>query len=151
MSGFLSYDLFIKKTSGGNNWFTAEGGFYETFVNDTGALSVKGTIVTASSLVDNAVSIAPPFSNMPLGVIYDDGVASGSMVKVVVYGKAQVLLKNGESATRGYISLVSDTAGRMYQRADYVDEAEHSRQIGQSIETKASGSNVLSLVQLHFN
>ncbi len=151
MTGLLSYDLFIKKTSAGNIWFTPEGGLYQTFLNDTGTNSIKGTIVCASPLTDNAVSLAPASSILPLGVIYEDGVKQGGTVKVVVYGKAQVLLKDGNAAVRGYWCGVSDVPGRMYQLLVPADATEHFRQIGYSLESKSAGFNQLSLVQLNFN
>lgn len=115
MSGLVSYELFNSRFPSGTNGFTSEGGIYEIFINKTGADSVKGTIVVASTSVDNAVSIAPAGSPMPIGVIYESGIADGSSVKVVVYGKAQVLLADGHAATHGYWCGVSSlVAGRMY-------------------------------------
>ncbi|HKL74137.1 MAG TPA: hypothetical protein VJ903_04525 [Clostridia bacterium] len=151
MTGLLSYELFIAKTSGGNSWFTPEGGLYEMFINDTGSSSVKGTIVYVSPLFDNAVSIAPPQTSAAIGVIYEDGVPKGSMVKVVVSGKAQVLLKDNNASVRGYWCGVSDVPGRMYQLAYPADFYEHFRQIGYSLEQKSGGEDLLSLVQLIFN
>lgn len=150
MAGLLSYDLFIAKTSGGSIWFTPEGGIIETFINDTGAPSIKGTIVSASPLVDNAVSLSNASSILPMGVIYENGVRAGDIVKVVVLGKAQVLLKDGTAATRGHWCGVSDVPGRMYQTIIPTD-AEHFRQIGYSLEQKSASFNQLSLVQLNFN
>lgn len=151
MSGIVSYDLLLSKLGGSSNGFTGEGGIYETFINNTGVSSVKGTIVIASTSVDNAVDIAPASSQMPIGVIYENGIANGSPVKVVVYGKAQVLLKNTEAAVRGYWCGVSDVSGRMYQVSTAPSTTEHNREIGHSLESKTSGTNVLSTVQIHFN
>ncbi len=152
MSGVVSYDLFASRGGNSGSGFTSEGGYYETFVNNTGAESIKGTIVVASSTANNGVSIAPAGSVMPIGVIYEDGVDNNAEVKVVVYGKAQVLLKNGEAATAGYWCGVSvDTAGRMYQVSTSPSTSEHNREIGHSLQSAVSGTNVLSLVQLHFN
>ncbi|MDF2865372.1 MAG: hypothetical protein K0R72_181 [Clostridia bacterium] len=150
MSGVVSYDLFSEKLGIGNCGFTPEGGIYETFINNTG-ISIKGTIVIASLSVNNAVDIAPANSQMPIGVIYEDGIINGSPVKVVVYGKAQVLLKNGESAINGYWSGVSDIPGRMYQLSTLLLDIDHNKEVGHSIESKSSGTNVLSLIQMHFN
>lgn len=150
MSGTVSYELLSSKIGSVSNGFTTEGGIYETFVNNTG-ISVKGTIVVASTAVDNAVDIAPANSQMPIGVIYESGIVNGSNVKVVVYGKSQVLLKNGESSIRGYWCGVSDVAGRMYQQSSLTSNTEHNREIGHSLESIISGTNVLSLIQLHFN
>lgn len=151
MSGLVSYELYNSRFPSGTNGFTSEGGFYEKFINKTGASSVKGTIVVASTSTDNAVGKAPAGSTMPIGVIYETGIADGSSVKVVVYGKAEVLLADGQSATHGYWCGVSaSVAGRMYQDvAPPTDN--HSREIGHSLQTHASGTDVLSLVQIHFN
>lgn len=149
MSGIVSYDLFNSKF--GNCGFTPEGGIYTTFINNTGT-SVKGTIVVASSTVNGGVDIAPANSQISIGVIYESGIDNGASVKVVINGKAQVLLKDGQSSTTGYWCGVSDVAGRMYQRNIVPGGAsEHNQQIGSSIETKTSGTNVLAKVQLYFN
>jgi len=151
MSGVVSYELFSAKVGGSGSGFTSEGGIYETFVNNTGVSSVKGTIVIASTTVYNGVSIAPANTEMPIGVIYENGIANGLPVKVVVYGKAQVLIKNGESSSYGFWCGVSDVAGRMYQTSLNPGTTSHNREIGHSLEAKTSGINVLSLVQMHFN
>lgn len=150
MSGMVSYDLFTNRIGIGSNGFTLEGGTYETFINNTGT-SIRGTIVVASTTINNAVDIAPVSSNMPIGVIYEDGIANGSPVKVVVYGKAQVLLKDGEVANNGYWCGVSDVAGRMYQLSTAPITTEYNQEIGHSLEANNSGTNVLSLIQIHFN
>lgn len=150
MSGIVSYELLTTRFGSGSNGFTPEGGIYETFINNTG-ISVKGTIVIASTTVNNAVDIAPMHSQMPIGIVYENYVDNGDPVKIVVYGKAEVLLKNGESSTNGYWCGMSDTAGRMYQLSEVPDLVEYNREIGHSLESKNIGSDVLSLVQIHFN
>lgn len=151
MSGTVSYELLNSKFSSGNSGFTIEGGYYETFVNNTG-LSVKGTIVVASTSVFNGVDVAPIDSEMPIGIIYEDNIGNGANVKVVVSGKAQVLLQNTLAATMGYWAGVSSTtAGRMLQLATPPAVPQDNREIGHSLQTIAAGTNVLSLVQVHFN
>lgn len=59
MAGIVGYDLFNSKVTNSGTWFTAEGGVYATFINNTGANSVKGTIVVASTALADAVQIAP--------------------------------------------------------------------------------------------
>lgn len=150
MSGIVSYNLFSNRF-GGTNGFTTEGGLYETFINNTGT-SVKGTIVVASTTIYNGVDIAPAGSSSPIGIIYENGIANGSLVKVVVYGKAQVLLLNGSSSNLGYWCGVGTTAGRMYQLSvPPILLADSYGQIGNSLQKVSSGTNVLSLVQIHFN
>lgn len=151
MSGAVSYELFNSKFPNGTYGFTSEGGLYETYDNRTGATSVKGTIVIASASYDDAVDIAPDGSVMPIGIIYESGIADGSSVKVVVYGKAQVLLEDGEASTHGnWCGVSSTTEGRMYQDAT-PPAAQHFQEIGHSLQDNSSGTDVLSLVQLHFN
>ena len=140
-----------KISGGGTTGFTPEGGVYSTLINNTGAVSVKGTIVSASLAVDKAVSIAPVNSDMPMRIIYESGIANGQAVKVIFAGCAEVLMKNGLAATRGFWCGVSDVAGRMYQSSSPPSTTEHSREIGHCLETKASGTNVLALIDLHFN
>lgn len=149
MSGVVSLELFKNRLGTGSIGFTQEGGMYETFINNTG-VSVKGTIVVASTTINNGVDIAPANSEMFIGVIYENGILNGLPVKVVVYGKAEVLLKNTLASTRGYWCGVSDVTGRMYQMS-LVPAAEHNREIGHSLESKTAGTNVLSLVQIHTN
>ncbi|MHC1723462.1 MAG: hypothetical protein AB9836_09685 [Aminipila sp.] len=154
MSGLVSYDLFAAKVGSNTNGFTSEGGIYETFINATGSPSVKGTIVVASTATDvyNGVAIAPISSSMPIGVIYENGIADGSPVKVVVYGKAQVLLEDSSNAVNGYWCGVSTSqAGRMIQLATVPSATQHNTEIGHSLQKVTGGTNILALVQVHFN
>ena len=133
--------------------FTPDGGVYQTLTNRTGSSSVKGTIVMQSATYDNAVAIATVGSPLAIGVIYEDNIADGLPLKVIVYGKAQVLLRNGQSITRGnWCVLSSATNGRM--EAGTITGAllvsEYAEGIGISLESKSSGTNVLAWVQLQF-
>lgn len=151
MSGVISYELFSARVGSTSSGFTPDGGIYETFVNNTGT-SVKGTIVVASTTTNNAVDIAPIGSTMPIGVIYENAVPNGSPVKVVVYGKAEVLLEDNQSATTGDWCSVSNTvAGRMFQQSSEPTDTDHNREIGHSLQNVDSGTDVLALIQLHFN
>jgi hypothetical protein len=150
MSGVVSYDLFSSRL-GGTSGFTSEGGFFQYFVNNTGATSILGTIVVASTTLANAVMVAPANSPMPIGIIAESGIANGDPVKVVTYGKAYVLLENGLSSSLGYWCGVSPTAGRMYQLLAVPTTLDHNREIGYSLQANSSGTDVLSLVQVHFN
>ena len=137
--------------SGGNIGFTVDGGIFITVINNTGTTSVKGSIVSASPTVDNAVILAPANYIQALGVVFEDGIANGSPMKVVVSGKAYVLMKNGQAATRAYWVGVSDTVARAYMLVDPSSVTIHNSEIGHSLETKTSGTNVLALINLHFN
>lgn len=133
------------------NWgFTVDGGLYETYINRTGNISVKGTIVVSSTTYDNAVETAPTNSDMPIGILYENDVPDGSLVKVVVGGRAQVLMLDTIGSNSGYWCGASPTAGRMYQ-TEGTPTSDHWKEIGHSMETAAGGINVLAWVNLHFN
>lgn len=135
----------------GDFGITPEGGLYITLVNKTGAASEKGTIVVASTSSDNSVDIAPAESHLPIGVIYEDGIADGSNVKVVVCGIAQVRLASGQTATRGYWCGVSTVAGKMSQSEDSPTAiGQNCAHIGHSLQTVQTAGS-LALVVLHFN
>lgn len=151
MSSSVSLEYLNSVISNNGNGISADGGYYITLINKTGANSVKGTIVIASTTTDNAVGIAPIGSDSPIGIILENGVADGLPVKVVVSGKAYVLLADGLPSTRGYWCEVSSTqAGRMSQLVN-PSPSTHWAELGHSLESKTAGTNVLSLVVLHFN
>ena len=151
MSSSVSLEYLNSVIANNGNGISTDGGYYITLINKTGANSVKGTIVIASTTTGNAIDIAPKNSDSPIGVILEDGVPDGSLVKVVISGKAYALLENGESSTRGYWCEVSSTqAGRMSQLAN-PNTLRHWSELGHSLESKAAGTDVLSLVVLHFN
>jgi hypothetical protein len=137
----------------GSTGFTTDGGYYVTLTNKTSAASVKGTIVMAAAGTGNAVDIATANTPFSLGVIYESGVADGSPVKVVVSGRAQVLLRDGSGATRGYWCTISNlTDGRMIQSAALpLLVADYAAGIGISLQDAAADVNVLAWVMLQFN
>jgi hypothetical protein len=130
--------------------FTPDGGIYQTFTNRTGDDSVKGTIVMQSTTEDHAVVIAAAGSPLAFGVVYEDNISIGSQVKVVVMGKAQVLLRTGESIRRGHWCVLSSvTDGRMEEGTitGTLLLSEYAEGIGVSLEDKSSG---LAWIELQF-
>lgn len=132
------------------------GGLCESFINNTGT-SVCGTLVIASSVLPNAVDIyeSDPQSwmrNKVIGVICENGVPNGCPVKVTTIGKAYVLLQNGKGVNMGEVVTASPTAGNNGRAFPYADPYTLSfeSQIGRALETKASGTDVLALIQLRF-
>lgn len=134
--------------------FTPEGGLAVQYTNKTGAASVKGTVVSASASVANAV-IKQANTYDSIGVIYEDGVADGSPVWVVVAGCAQVLYKDSTASTMGNICLADAVDGRASDTANPGSGLPgtdlHFSEIGHVLETKTGGTNVLVYVNLHFN
>jgi hypothetical protein len=135
--------------------FTPEGGLAVLLTNKTGAASVKGTVVTTSTTQDNAFSTETAEFEAA-GIVYDSGVADGAECWVVVSGIAEVLIKDGTAATRGFWTRCADTDGRAEPTAaptgiGALDVAEHFKEIGHCLESKAAGTDVLAKVLLHFN
>lgn len=139
---------------------TKEGGIAIPFINKTGANSIKGTLVNTESSIDMGVRVVQSTLDEPdiIGVIYEDGIPDGEEVLVIISGIAEVLIHDGESATRGYWCRTSElTDGR----ADITNAAPpggtinaiegHFREIGHCLETKSSGTDVLVKIVLHFN
>jgi hypothetical protein len=134
------------------------GGFAVWLENQTGAASVKGTLVEASSTVDNAFQAITANDPDPIGAVFDDGVANGEQCRVVVGGRAQVLLEDGTATSRGYWAKVSETANG---RVDATLAApsggtiaqinEHFHEVGHTLEAKTAGTNVLCWIIMHFN
>lgn len=128
------------------------GGYMVKLTNKTGATSVKGTVVYASSTTDSAFNVNPIDGNMPFGVVFTSGVADGSECWVTVSGVAEVLLVNTVATTRGYVAISSAAvAGRIDTSATAPSSTEHFREIGHTLESKTGGTNVLCKCVLHFN
>lgn len=131
--------------------FTADGGLAVWLTNGTGAATVRGTVVVASSTDDGAFEVAAGDADMPIGVVLESGVANGSGAWVVVAGTAYVLLKDATASTRGYFVHVSDTAGRADATNASPVLAIHWRELGHCLESKTAGTDVLAKCILHFN
>lgn len=143
-------------TRSGNLKFTQEGGLAIRLINDTGAPSVKGTILKASNSTDKAVSLIPIDNPDPIGIMYDDGIPNGQPVWVVIQGIAQVLYST--TVTRGTFSRVpvigdvSPVVGQAINEALPVppfSTDKHFQEIGHPIESR--GIPGLALTVLHNN
>lgn len=128
------------------------GGIMIKLTNKTGANSVKGTVVYASPTTDNAFAVNPIDGDMPLGIVWDNGIADGAECWVTVSGIAEVLLVNSVATTRSYIAYSSNSvAGRIDTAATVPAATTHFREIGHTLENKTAGTNVLVKCVLHFN
>ncbi len=133
------------------------GGVAVKLVNKTGAPSVKGTIVIADTTTDDAFDIAGADAVMPIGIVYDDGIADGSECWIIIYGVADVLLKDTTASTHGNWAYVSDAAGRAEATlatppGGGIPELDiHMGEVGHALESKGADTDVLARVSLHFN
>lgn len=135
---------------------TPEGGYAIKLINRTGAVSVKGYAVTASSAYDNACSNIVVNVPNPIGVVYESGVADGSPMWVVVSGIAEAYFAN--TPTRGYLARGFLTGDAGYVSGQILSEAiptspfatdKHFYELGHILETK--GAPGLAKMVLHFN
>lgn len=133
------------------------GGVAVKLINKTGAPSVKGTIVRADNTTDDAFDIAAADEIQPIGIVYEDGVADASECWVIIYGIADILLKDTTASTHGNWVYTSDAAGRAEATlaappGGGIPELEiHMGEIGHALESIAGGADVLARVCLHFN
>lgn len=137
---------------------TPDGGVAVRLTNKTGSASVKGSLVEASSSVDNAFSLSGADDVDPIGVVYEDGIADGSECWVVIFGRAQILLQDSTAATRGYWVRTSTTTGG---RADATLTAPpgagipehdiHFKEVGHCLESVTAGTDKLCWIMMHFN
>lgn len=134
--------------------FTPEGGYAIKLTNKTGAASVKGMLVKGSTANDNAFVETATSDELPIGAVYEAGVADGSDCWVVVSGIAEVLLENGSGTTNrgGWVGTSATAAGRAITLASSPgNTVEHFREIGHCLESQNAGSNVLCKIVMHFN
>lgn len=156
----LSIESINKKISITNRnkvWNTPEGGVAVLMTNRTGGTSVKGDIVTVSSSYNNAVSKIVINVPNPIGVIYEDGIADGEEVYVIVSGIADVGFV--DSTTRGHIargfltaddgSYISGKAlSEAYPTSPFATD-KHWFEIGHILESRTAAG--LAKTILHFN
>ncbi len=136
---------------------TPLGGICIRLENRTAGVSVRGTVVEADTVNDNAFKIAGADDVQPFGIVYQVGVAIGSLCWIVVAGIAQVLLKDATLSTKGNWVHVSDVAGRadatlLVPPGGGIPELDiHMGEIGHCIESKAGDTDVLAKIVVHFN
>ena len=144
---------------GGRTGLTVEGALVCQMLNQTGGASVKGTVVepNAGAVADRGVKSITADDPDPVGIVYESGIADGSLMWVVVSGMAQVLLQDSTAGTRGNWSRVSETqAGRVDSTnaappgGGVTELDEHVRELGHCAETVGAGTDVLCWHHVHF-
>ena len=136
---------------------TPLGGICIRLLNKTGGASVLGTVVQADTVNDNAFKICEGDGVQPIGIVYESGVADGTLCWFVIIGIAQVLLKDATASLKGNWVYVSDAAGRadatlLVPPGGGIPELDiHMGEIGHCIESKGAGNDVLAKTIVHFN
>jgi len=162
--GGTSFPLYFTSTSpdsitvfpGSISGMSRDGGYALRLINKTGAPSIKGTLVEASSTA-GAFDISDANEDQPIGIVYENGIADGSLCWIITSGRCQVLLKDSTATTAGYWVRTSDTGGRALGSnatppGGGIPELDiHMQEIGHSLETNTGGTNVLVYIICHFN
>lgn len=156
--GYLGQARSLGLAGSDNVMVTEEGGLAIRLVNDTGASSVKGTVVAASTSVESAFDEVAADATNAIGVVYEDGIADGQSCWVAIQGRAQVLLEDSTASTVGYWVKVSDTqAGRadatnaLHPGGTIAAIEDHLSEIGHCLESVTAGTDELAWCILHFN
>jgi hypothetical protein len=135
---------------------TPEGGLAIKLTNKTGANTIKGYLVHPSPTTNYAVSLTPVNEPDILGVFYENGVADGEEVWIVIQGIADVYF--GDSTTREHFARMSITTDTGSAEGVATSEAipsspfandKHFQEIGHVIESRVGAG--LAKCVLHFN
>lgn len=135
---------------------TPEGGIAVKLTNNTGAVSVKGALVTTSSAVAMGVVLVAVDIPNPIGVFYESGVANGAEAWVVVSGITEVLFVG--NTTRGHLARGFITGDSGYVAGRALSEAvptspfasdKHFYEIGHLLESRVGAG--LAKIVMHFN
>lgn len=134
-----------------NILLTPEGGHAVRMINDTGSSSVKGTVVSPSSSVNNGVSKIVVDIPNPIGVIYEDGVPNGGEVlEAEVYYIGNVtrggLARGFLTGNAGYVA--GQAMWEALPSAPFATD-KHFYEIGHPAVSRTGPG--LALTHLHFN
>ena len=125
---------------------TSVGGQAIKLTNKTGANSVAGEVVKASTVTADAVALAGANELMAMGVFLETGIADGAEAWVVEGGIAELRMDAGGCALGDRI-ITSATAGRG-TTSNTPAVAVHFQEIGHAVQ--AAGANANARVVLHF-
>lgn len=127
---------------------TNMGGHAVKLMNKTGSPSVRGEILDASTIDDNAVVLTGVSDTSPVGTFLEDGVPDEEWAWVVVSGIAP-FKADGVGFSKGDWLYASATAGRAGGGAHTPNPATHFQEIGHAIQDAAA--NAVGLGVMHFN
>jgi hypothetical protein len=144
----------------GNNgtsvMFTPEGGVAVWIINKTGAPSWKGAVVETHATVADAADLIGVGDPDPMGIVYDDGVADGELMRIVISGKAEVFFIGSVSlhqfARVTNSGDVGNAPGKAIAEAVPVSPFaidKHFLEVGHVLESRVGAGLALTLI--HFN
>jgi len=152
----MPFSLKQIKENNMNVKLTPEGGIAVQYINACAGPSVKGTCVTIKDSAPWSVTEVPIQVPNCIGIVYEDNIAVGDRVWVVISGIAPVLFWTptiaGQLARTGLTVDVGEVAGKAI--AENIPTSpfgvdKHFCEIGHVIETNTAPG--LANVNLHFN
>jgi lipid-binding SYLF domain-containing protein len=79
-------------------------------INKTGSTSVLGQVVMQKTNADNSYAAVTAGSVLGMGIVLLAGIPDGSLVPILICGKAQVLFAGSAAANRGKWAIVDSAA-----------------------------------------
>jgi len=135
---------------------TPEGGVSIQLLNKTGAASVKGYLVTPSTVTAEAVVLLLQNIPNPIGVFYESGIPDGSPAWIVIEGIAEAYFIG--NTTLGHIARGFVAADGGFVAGQALSEAtpgspfsvdKHFLEIGHVIQARVGAG--LAKIVMHFN
>lgn len=139
---------------------TSIGGFAIKITNNTGVNTVQGQVVMVDPGADDAFVICDGATTadsalIPLGIVYESGIADEAEAWIVVSGIADVAIEDNVAAVRSYwIGASEDEDGYADMVNHPKNSPDHMNEIGHCIESVAAGgggTHILARCVLHFN
>lgn len=137
-------------------YITPEGGLAIKMTNNTGAASIKGTLIESNETTANSFQVLSDEYDC-IGIVYEDGIADGEECYIVISGVAEVLIEDGTASTHGNWVESSTVSGRadatqaLPAGGTIAELQNHFKEIGHCIESKTAGTDVLAKCVIHFN
>ncbi len=140
----------------GGLMYTADGGVAKQYIYKGGGTSVKGEVLHPSLTTADAVTLeTSEFDG--IAIAYESGIADGEMIWCVMSGSAMILLEDGTDTDYGNWVFAAAVDGRadasLAQPAGGTIAAltNHFKEIGHSLDSQVSGTDVLAKIHIHFN
>jgi len=127
---------------------TSLGGYCVQMTNGTGSNSIKGTVVRQYASEDDKFAVCETSNQAKwFGVVAESGVANGDPCWVVIFGIAEVLLRDTTAAYAGRFAVASSaTDGRIESNSSA--DADESINLGVCVNSVTAGTDKLCKVLL---
>ncbi|NIO75603.1 MAG: hypothetical protein GTN69_06915 [Armatimonadetes bacterium] len=140
--------------------FHPQGSFDMLMINDTGAVSVPGTLVSVSTATDFAVRVNPAQRVDVTMVVHSPNVPVGGEIWCTLFGRCQVLLADSTGTTTGnwvrrHATIDGRADGTATQQPDEgnpevypTSTRKHLFGLGRALETVTAGTDKLAWIMM---